>query len=180
MIAAAVLMVPVMESRLNHNRVVSDARAAEIRLGAKPGKVSQIQGLPTKIIVPNLGIDLPVVLQYYSPVIKSWPVSPSAANYAAETSLINNVHGQSLIYGHDTRGIFGPLANLTPGDTAYVYTSNDHIFKYSYSGSQDVSPKNVNIISQMPKMPSGLNLITCSGAHFQYRHLMSFKLVQAS
>jgi sortase (surface protein transpeptidase) len=175
-----VLLIPVTESSFNHHRAVNDAHAAEIKLAAKDGKVSQIQGTPSRIVVPNLDIDLSIVTQHYSPAIKSWPVSPSTANYAAETPMINNIRGQTLIYGHDTRGIFGPLSGLSTGDTAYVYTGNGHVFKYSYAGSRDISPQSVNIISQMAKEPAGLNLITCSGAYFQYRHLMSFKLLQAS
>lgn len=179
-VAVAVLMIPVAGSVLDHNRAATDAKAAEIILGSRPRPGSRLQGLPSKIIIPSLSIDLAVVTQHYSPSIKSWPVSPSTANYAAETPLINNTRGQSLIYGHDTRGIFGPLVNLKPGAAAYVYTSDGHVFKYTFTGSTDISPQKIGIVDKMARMPAGLSLITCSGEYFQYRHLMAFRLLQAS
>jgi LPXTG-site transpeptidase (sortase) family protein len=155
------------------------AQAAQRQLDSKPAP-AKLSGVPNRIVVPSLAIDLPVVSQTYSKALKSWPVAPSDANYATETPLINNSKGQSLIYGHDNRAVFGPLLNMQPRTEVYVYTANGHIFKYSFTGFKDVSPNQVNIVSEMTDAPVGLNLITCTGAYFQYRHLMSLKFVQAT
>jgi len=178
-IAAAVLCIPLTQSALSRQRITNAAAAADHRLASKPS-TSKIQGLPTRILVPSLSIDLPVTSQSYSAITKTWPVSRNEANYADNTALINNIKGETLIYGHDTRHVFGPLIKLAPNDLVYVYTSNGHIFKYSYVSAQDVTPTKLSIFDDMAKASAGLKLITCSGDHFQYRHLMSLKLVLAS
>lgn len=178
-IAAAVLCIPLVESLVNHHEVSQAAQAAETKLSHKP-TVKPIQGLPTRILVPRLSIDLPIVSQSYSNVAKTWPVAINEANYATNTALINNTKSESLIYGHDTRNVFGPLQNLQPKDVVYIYTANGHIFKYSYVGAQDVNPTKLSVFDDMAKAPAGLKLITCSGTYFQYRHLMSLKLVHYS
>jgi LPXTG-site transpeptidase (sortase) family protein len=178
-IAAAVLCIPIVGSYLSHQQAQKSANAAELRLSKNSDKRA-IQGTPNRILVPRLAIDLPVVGQSYSNVTKTWPVATNEANYAKETALVNNTKGESLIYGHDTHNVFGPLTGLKAGDLVYVYTENGHIFKYSYTGAQDVTPNKISIIDDMAKASAGLKLITCSGDYFQYRHLMSLKLVQAS
>jgi LPXTG-site transpeptidase (sortase) family protein len=107
-------------------------------------------------------------------------VAEGAANYASETAPNNTTKGQTFIFGHNNRSVFGPLLNLKTGDEVYVYTTNGHVFKYSYDGAQDVSPRQVKLISDMAKAPAGLVMMTCDGPYFQYRHLMSFKIIQAA
>ena len=177
--AALILLTPLISGYLTRHRISQAGQAAQTKLDQSQ-KVVKLQGLPTRILIPSLAIDLPVVNQHYSAATKTWPVAPSDANYAAETALINNTKGQSLIYGHDNHSVFGPLLNMPTGTVVYVYTDNGHIFKYAYSSFKDVSPQQVNIVSEMKNAPVGLNLITCTGAYFQYRHLMSLKLIQAT
>jgi LPXTG-site transpeptidase (sortase) family protein len=179
-IAAAVLCIPAIESALSHHQVSQAAQAAQTQLDQSHNKAAAIRGQPIRILVPGLSIDLPVVPQSYSMVTKTWPVAPNVANYATDTAAANNTKGETLIYGHDTRNVFGPLQDLKPNDLVYVYTENGHIFKYSYIGAQDITPAKVSIIDDMAKAPAGLKLITCSGPNFEYRHLMSFKLAQYS
>jgi LPXTG-site transpeptidase (sortase) family protein len=178
-LAAVIICIPFINGALSRHSVNQVAQAAQVRLDKSGPKVS-IQGVPDRILIPSLAINLPVVSQAYSQVTKTWPVVPGVANYATNSALINNIKAESLIYGHDTRNVFGPLNNLKPGDTVFVYTANGHVFKYSYASSQDVTPTKLSIFDDMAKAPAGLKLITCSGAYFQYRHLMSLKLVQAS
>jgi LPXTG-site transpeptidase (sortase) family protein len=177
-VAAVILCMPIAASYWSRHQINKTANAAQARLD-KNQQPDQIQGEPSRILIPSLSIDLPVVPQSYSPALKSWPVAASTANYATETALINNTKGQSLIYGHDNRSVFGPLLTMQLGTLAYVYTANGHVFKYSFAGYKDVSPQQINVVAEMAKAPPGLNLITCTGAYFQYRHLMSLRLIQA-
>jgi len=178
--AAVVLGIPFFNSALDHHHAVQAAANAELKL-KNPALVNAAPvGIPSRIVVPSLSIDLPVVSQSYSSASKTWPVSPTEANYASNTAPVNNSKGQTLIYGHSTRSIFGPLLNLKDNDIAYIYTSNGHVFKYAYTGSQDVTPYKLSIFQDMAGAPAGLKMITCDGPYFQYRRLMSFKLLQAS
>lgn len=178
--AIAILAYPLAASLWHQHQasIAAHTAQASLRSSAKPVK---IQGQPNRILIPSLNIDLPVVAQSYSTVTKTWPVAASTANYATETALINNTRGQSLIYGHSSRPVFGPLLDLKPGAIAYVYTNTGHLFKYSYTSSRDVTPTKTKIIPEMAQaLTPGLKLITCDGPYFQYRHLMSFKFLQAS
>lgn len=175
--AAAILAWPLIDNFWQRHQASSAARSAEIRL--KQVEASRIEGTPNRILIPSLSIDLPVVSQSYSKVTKTWPVAPGVANYAAESALINNIKAETLIYGHNNKAVFGPILKMQPGDLVYVYTDNGHIFKYSFESSQDVTPARTEIFAEMAKSPAGLKLITCNGPNFEYRHLMSFKLIQA-
>jgi LPXTG-site transpeptidase (sortase) family protein len=177
-VAAAILVIPLVDNYWQRHQASSAARSAEVKL-QKTG-TSQIEGTPNRILIPSLSIDLPVVSQSYSPVTKTWPVAPGVANYATESAVINNTKGETLIYGHNNRAVFGPVLKMQLGDLVYVYTDNGHIFKYSFVSSEDVTPAKTEIFAAMAKAPAGLKLITCNGPNFEYRHLMSFKLLQAS
>lgn len=178
-IAAAVLSIPIISGVLSRYRVSLAAQSAQSQLD-KPSRPAKLAGAPQRIIIPALSIDLPVAAQSYSATAKTWPVAAGVANYAAETALINNSQGESLIYGHNNRQVFGPLLDIEPGAIVYVYTASGNIFKYSYTGSEDVTPNKLSVIEDMAKAPAGLKLITCDGPNFEYRRLMSFKLLQAS
>ena len=179
LVAAVILCLPFLEGIWNRHQINQTAQAAQAQLDKNP-KPAKISGIPNRIVVPSLAIDLPVVPQAYSTATKTWPVAPSVANYASNTAPANNTKGETLIYGHDNRHVFGPLLTMQTGAVVYVYTTNGHVFKYTYTGYQDINPTQVSIIDQMAKAPAGLKLITCTGAYFQYRHLMSLKLAQAS
>lgn len=177
--AAVILCIPLANSMLSRRQVAQAAQTAEFRLQSAPS-AKTISGIPTRIIIPSLSIDLPITSQTYSESTKSWPVSNTDANYASSTAPLNNSHAETLIYGHSTRTIFGPLLDLSAGAVAYIYADNGHLFKYSYTGSQDVTPYKLSIFKDMANAPAGLKLITCDGPNFEYRRLMSFKLLQAS
>ena len=176
--AFLILCIPVFENIHTHRQINTAANQAQSKLqsSVKPG---ELEGNPNRILIPSLSIDLPVVSQSYSPATKTWPVALSTANYATETALINNSFGQSLIYGHATRAVFGKLLDIKPGAIVYVYTSNGRLFEYTYAGSQDVTPRQTEIINDMKRSPAGLKMMTCDGPYFEYRRLMSFKLVKA-
>jgi LPXTG-site transpeptidase (sortase) family protein len=141
---------------------------------------ARVEGAPSRILIPSASIDLPVVKGSYAPASNSWSVADDAANYALNTALLNNQKGETLIYGHNTRKVFGSILNMTPGDEVYVYSENNHVFRYHFTGSQNIDPARTDIFKTMTAGPPGLKLITCDGANFEYRHLMSFTLVGSS
>lgn len=177
-LAAAITAYPIANHYWTRHRISVEAGSAELRL--QQSEITKIKGVPNRILVPRFSIDLPVVAQSYSPVTKTWPVASGVANYATESAQVNNTLGETLIYGHNNRKVFGPILGMEKGDKVYVYTDNGHIFKYEFVSSEDITPRKTEIIETMAKAPVGLKLITCDGPNFEYRHLMSFKLLQAS
>jgi sortase (surface protein transpeptidase) len=176
--ALAILLAPLGMHTFARHSIEVEAKAANASLSSKTNQ-SKIRGVPVRIVVPDKAIDLKIVKGSYSNTAKSWSVSPDSANYAVNTAAVNNQQGQTLIYGHNSRNVFGPLLSLAPGAEVFVYTDNQHIFKYRYVSAADISPA-TDIFGQMAKAEPGLKLITCNGAYFQYRHFMSLELVGAS
>lgn len=178
--ALALMLVPLGQQIAANWQVQMHAEAAQHQLPAAVTQPQTVSGLPVRIVVPAADIDLPVVKGSYSKPAHAWSVAPTMANYATNTAPVNNKKGQTLIYGHNNSHVFGPLLNLKPRDIAYVYTDNKHIFEYRYTGSADISPDRTDIFKQMSAAGPGLKLITCDGAYFQFRHLMSFELIKNS
>lgn len=176
---AALVASPFYLSYRHTQRVLAVANTARIQLEKRPKQPSEISGTPIRILLPDVAIDLPVVNGYYISATKGWYVSPVDANYAINTFPINNSHGTTLIYGHALVYVFGKTLNLKPGDTAFVYTNNGHIFKYSYSNSVTVNPSDTEIFSDLNTKQPTLKLMTCGGSWSQNRRFMTFNLVKA-
>src|SRR6266446_1926368 len=75
------------------------ARSAQVQLDKKP-KTTPISGKPVRIVLPEVGVDVPVVDGYYISAQRGWYVAPADATYAINTYPINNTQGTTLIYGH--------------------------------------------------------------------------------
>lgn len=154
------------------------ASAAQIKLD-QPAKPVAISGKPVRIVMPDLAIDIPVVDGYYVATKGTWYVAPAAGTYATNTYPINNTAGTSLIYGHWFNYVFGNTKNIKPGNTALVYTDNDHIFQYVLDSEVSVNPTDTDLFSNLDGKPT-LKVMTCGGAWAQNRRIMTFSLIKAT
>ena len=167
-----------------HHAAVANAMAAEKAAQhnlavEQAAKDSQVSGQPVRVLLPRLGIDLPIIDGVYNFNSSSWSVSNSTANYAKNTAAPNNKTDKTLIYGHWTSGVFGPTKDLQPGDTAYIYTDNGHILVYRYEYKTAVKPTDTHVFEDFKGRP-GLVLMTCEGSWAQDRRLMFFNLKAAT
>lgn len=129
-----------------------------------------IQGIPYRITIPRLQIDLLVENGDYFE--KSWTSSKENALFATKSILPNNLKGNTIIYGHDTNNIFRSTDRLIKGDRALLYTDNG-IFEYDFTEWELVKPTDTSVFNY--KGTSRLTLITCSGLTNDKRRLMYFK-----
>lgn len=143
-------------------------------LARKPRVVPAIQGVPVRIVIPSISIDLPVGLGSYDPNDGSWTIDATKAYYADISVPINDSNGQTLIYGHAQWPVFARLVNLPEGATADVYTDNGYVFHYKYTSLGKVLPSDMSVFRT--DGPPTLVLQTCTGAWDAYRALYSFKL----
>lgn len=173
-IGAALAFMPLLQSASFGPQKVSAQTTPE--LTAQTDIVEEIKGKPVRVIIPSLGIDLPVVDGSYSADSNTWSVSDSAANYATNTVLTNNIAGQTLIYGHNTKRIFQAVSELQPGDKVHVYTDNNHIFTYQYNTYVIVSPTDTSVLQNLDG-EAGLKLMTCDGKRAQNRRLVSLSFI---
>ena len=138
-------------------------------------KIDTKLGTPTRIKIPRLNVDLPVIHGTYSQ--QAWDLSPKEALFAEGTALPNKESGNTLIYGHNTSDVFSKTAQLKTGDTVFVFTNSQHIFVYEYVSDEIVKPTDTSIFSY--KGDPQLTLLTCNGFLDSHRRLMFFKLVSA-
>ena len=131
-----------------------------------------VTGRPTQLSIPSLELNLPVVDGAYNPNNGEWTLSPDKLHYALPTSLPNNESGNTLIYGHNKKGVFLTLHNIAPGSEAYIMTDNGYRFVYKFSSTEPVHPTNTDVFTYQG--PARLTLQTCSGRFMQNRQLYYF------
>lgn len=139
---------------------------------------SAISGHPVSIKVPRLQIDLQVIDGVYNANTKTWNLTNDKAQYALLTSEPNNQAGNTFIYGHNTKQVFARLLKAQADDIAIVETSNGHQFTYRLTSSREASPTDDSLFHYQGAPI--LTLQTCSGPNFQYRYLLTFRLVEAA
>ena len=145
---------------------------------AKTNTKKAISGVPNRIVIPSLRLDIRVKIGSYDQKTKQWTISDDGAYYADYSIVPNDTIGTSLIYGHARWGIFGALPDLPEKADLYVYTESEHVFHYQYIAVTNVEPSNTNIFSR--KGVPQLVLQTCSGAWSQYRSLYTFSFVEVT
>ena len=138
-----------------------------------------ISGLPNRIVIPNsswngLIVDLPVDPGYYDSSTGTWTLSGYHAQFVMFSSLANNYSGETYIYGHNNDYVFGALRHVTPtvGSTALVYTTNGHIFSYTFSSVSNVAPDVTSVLTYQG--PPVLVIQTCTGSFDEVRTLYHY------
>jgi len=141
---------------------------------SKKIKPSTKTGVPYKVIVPSLNVDLSVKQGNYNTQDQSWTLDSKNAFFADLSSPVNDQEGTSLIYGHNLPQVFAPLKNISNNAELVVLTENGYTFTYQYVNASIVTPEDVAIFSAT----SGptMTLQTCSGDWDQTRTMYSFAL----
>lgn len=159
-----------------HLALADYAVHAEPKLAIRPRPA--IQGEPTHISVPSIGIELPVKSGNYNADAASWTIDHSGAFHADLSMPVNESNGTTLIYAHAQSGLFDTLPHLAPGAQATVTTNNGHTFLYTYVSVDQVTPNDTSVFRA--DGPPTLVLQTCSGDWSQYRDLYAFQLTKVS
>ena len=133
-----------------------------------------IAGVPTRIIISSLGMDLNVGTGSYDSNTNSWTIDDTKAYFADVSVPLNNRGGTTVIYGHNQESVFGSLHNIQPNAEGIIYSDNDYIFHYVYQSMRQVLPNDTTIFQDSGKPV--LVLLTCSGGWDTYRSLYTFKL----
>jgi LPXTG-site transpeptidase (sortase) family protein len=136
-----------------------------------------ITGKPVRIVIPSQNIDLPVDEGFYNEENNSWTLSAYRAQFARLSNFANDAEGNTFIYGHNNKFVFGPIKNIQQSDQAVVYTDNNHTFYYEFENTYAVSPENTSILSY--EGPPILTVQTCSGNWNEQRQMYTFKLIKA-
>jgi LPXTG-site transpeptidase (sortase) family protein len=155
----------------SHN--VAAATNLPVELIKADSSTQTIAGKPIRIVIPDVGIDLPIDEGRYNPVDGSWSLSGYHAQFAMMTPEANNNTGNTFIYGHNNKYVFGPIKKITPGSIAQVYTDSGRIFSYIFESTYAVAPDDTSVLDYQG--PSILTVQTCSGAWNEQRQMYVFK-----
>ncbi len=142
---------------------------------ASTTKGDYIEGRPVRIVIPSLHIDLQVVNGYYNSKKQTWTLTKDKAQYAVMTPQANTAGGNTFIYGHRNKYVFGQLSKIKTGAEVMVYTENNHRFTYRFNGAIETNPSDNSLFTYRGAPPK-LTVQTCSGAFNQNRQLFTFTL----
>lgn len=133
-----------------------------------------ILGTPVYINVPAASVHVNILPGNYDQASNSWTLSGLNAHVATMMAPANNIGGNTFIYGHNNKDVFGPLKDLPDGATVEVITDNGNKFYYRYTGSSVVPPTDVSLFTYQG--PPILTLQTCTGTWHEKRQILQFKL----
>lgn len=131
-------------------------------------------GVPTRLVIQSLGLDLVVGIGSYNASDGEWTLDATKAYYADVSMPSNDKSGTTLIYGHAQAPVFGDLHNLQPQSEAIVDSDTGYRFYYIYQSIQEVVPTDTSVFRE--DGDPILVLQTCSGDWDKYRSLFTFKL----
>lgn len=129
-------------------------------------------GTPVRLVVPDLGIDVPVANGTFDTASQTWTISDTSAYYAVGSVPVNDSNGTTLLYGHARANMFAPLKSASASSIAYVYTDNSKKFTYRFESVRDVDPSDTSVFTDAG--PPTLVMQTCDGPWDRYRALYSF------
>jgi len=152
---------------------------APIFITARTSTIPTENGLPVRIMVPDIRIDIPIALGNYDPTKKTWNISNKAAYFATVTTPPNTVSGTTLLYAHNSKNLFGPTVDIQPGNQATVVTAGGAKFIYTYTGENVVAPTDTDVFNKASTTSHQLILLTCSGSWNQKRRLLYFEFTKA-
>jgi LPXTG-site transpeptidase (sortase) family protein len=131
-------------------------------------------GNPVSLSISSINSSLNIIKGQQYPN-GTWTLTPDKVQYAIISPEPNNKEGNTVIYGHATKAIFGHLYLMKKGDIASIITDNGYVFRYRFEGSYSVSPFDFSIFSY--KGAPILTLQTCSGTFYQNRQMYQFSYV---
>lgn len=112
---------------------------------------------PTRIVIPKLNIDLPVV---EARVVRGyWELSENSASFGLGSAYPGQ-KGNSVIFAHAREGLFLPLRQIEENTPIYVLTK-DKWYAYKVTETKLVNPDEVAVIDTTEN--EQLTLFTCSG-----------------
>lgn len=111
----------------------------------------------TKIYIPKMDKILAVSDGFL--IEDRWVVSETGVSFY--TGSATPGRGNSVLYGHNKKGILGGLWRLDEGDFVYLILKNGQYVKYQVSEEKEIKPTQVEILNQTAD--SRLTLYTCSG-----------------
>jgi sortase (surface protein transpeptidase) len=131
---------------------------------------TQNTDIPIEIIIPSVQIDIKVEPGNIKNGV--WLISNSSATFL-NTSVPPGYKGNTIIYGHNKKDIFGSLPYLSIGQKIIIKTKSGKIYNYIADKKYFVGPDRVDLVS--PTDTEILTLYTCWGVFDSQRAIVVAK-----
>jgi LPXTG-site transpeptidase (sortase) family protein len=135
-------------------------------------------GKPVWVSIPRLSLGVNVEAGSSDRDGRKWTLSWTKAYYATVSAIPNDLAGNTVIYGHNVKEVFGRTEDLKIGDRLFIRTDKGLLVTYRFFSSFDVDPSDTSIFDYQGKPI--VTLITCSGILDQKRRLMQFELAEGT
>lgn len=154
----------------NSNKLIEQINDVKQNLVVSPNVYNDV---PLRINVEDLDIELAVADSYI--VDGTWVVDETKANYAIESSFLDEPYGNSIIFAHARKNMFIDLEKVTEGSIITVY-GKKNIYIYKVVDSRMVKPEETYALKAFGD--KNLTLFTCDGPIDEYRILIDAKRIQ--
>lgn len=114
--------------------------------------------LPTSITISDLDINIPV--EQATVVENKWPTTDKGASYLTSSPLPGK-EGNSIIYAHNWRSLFGNLVRAKVGQEVVIIYPNNIKKTFVIAYTSVVSPNESTILA--PSNDKRVTLYTCTG-----------------
>jgi LPXTG-site transpeptidase (sortase) family protein len=122
-----------------------------------PARTSKFELFPDRIIISEIGIDLPVIPSQIKDGV--WQTTPRGISYLISSANPGEI-GNSIFYGHKWPNLLGNLKNIKPGNKIMVLSKNQ-TRTFWISQVLIVSPKDIQVLNSGSN--AQLTLYTCYG-----------------
>lgn len=126
---------------------------------------------PSQILIPSLKIDFPVFPAEATG--SEWEISEEGVSYLLKSGVPGR-SGNTIIYGHNKRNLFGPLLWIEKGREVEIKNKKGESFVYEVVETKIVSPESIEVLA--PTEDSTLTLYTCTGFLDSKRFVVVAKL----
>ena len=122
------------------------------------GQTVNSKSVPTEITIKALNIDVPLIPATVTN--QQWQTTTAGASYLA-SSPMPGTKGNSIIYAHNWRSLFGNLVNARIGQDVTVTYPNHTKKTFVIAYTSIVSPDQSTILA--PSTDKRITLYTCTG-----------------
>ena len=147
---------------------------ASISTPATPAPVPVAERVISRVAVSTLSIDSAVSTQAINYALTTWPVEDFNASMMSEFSRPDRPTGATIIYGHNSRKVFGNLLKAKGGEAATVTFTDGTTKSYRLTSIQYVSATDLTVLKEADQGSPRLILMTCAGKYYEQRILTTF------
>lgn len=150
--------------------VLKEHRRRVLSFDGDVGQIQQIYNPPIQIEIPKTKTNL--IVEPGSITNGVWTISEDGATHLLSSSAPGQ-GGNTVIYAHNKKDLFGPIRWLNVGDEIILKNMNGEVFNYEITDKKTVSPKEISYVLQ--KNEETLTLYTCTGFADKDRYIVIAK-----